>query len=81
MASSLFSNQHSSSSVSQSVPQNLLAMISQIKSMMQGQNPAQVAQSMMQSNPQFAQFVNANRGKTPQQVAQEHGINLSMLGI
>ena len=33
----------------------------------------------MLQNPQFRQFVEANRGKTPEQVAQEHGIDLSQL--
>lgn len=29
---------------------------------------------LMNSNPQFRDFVNSNAGKTPQQIAQEHGI-------
>lgn len=36
---------------------------------------------MMRNNPQFAQFMEANKGKTPQQVAQENGIDLGKLGI
>lgn len=31
---------------------------------------------MMKINPQFRQFVEQNRGKTPEQIAQEHGISL-----
>lgn len=33
-------------------------------------------QSMMKSNPQFAQFVEQNRGKSPEQIAKENGIDL-----
>lgn len=43
--------------------------------------PEQATSRLMQSNPQFAQFVNENRGKTPAQIAQEHGIDPSLLGI
>lgn len=45
--------------------------------MLKGGNPEQIARQMMQSNPQFRQFVEQNKGKTPEQVAQEHGIDLS----
>lgn len=45
--------------------------------MMKNGNPEQIFQSMMNSNPQFRQFVEANKGKTPEQVAQENGIDLS----
>lgn len=44
-------------------------------------NPQDAFQNMMQSNPRFAEFVNANKGKTPEQVAREHGIDLSGFGI
>lgn len=47
--------------------------------MMKNGNPEQIAQNLMQSNPQFRAFVEANRGKTPQQVAQEHGVDLGQL--
>lgn len=47
-----------------------------ILNMLKSGNPAQIAQQMIQNNPQFRQFVEANKGKTPEQVAQENGINL-----
>lgn len=49
--------------------------------MLSGSNPQQAFNNLMRVNPQFAQFVQANRGKTPQQVAQEHGIDPSLLRI
>lgn len=46
-----------------------------------GGNPQGTLQQLMRNNPQmyqqFQQFLNDNQGKTPQQVAQEHGINFN----
>ena len=53
--------------------------LSNIIRMLKSGNPEQIAQNLMQSNPQFRAFVEANRGKTPQQVAQEHGVDLGQL--
>lgn len=47
--------------------------------MLRGKNPQQIAMNMMQQNPQFRQFVEANKGKTPEQVAREHGIDLAQI--
>lgn len=40
-------------------------------------NPEQIAQQMMQQNPKFKQFIESNKGKTPEQVAKENGVDLS----
>ena len=40
-------------------------------------NPEQIAQQMMQKNPKFKQFIESNKGKTPEQVAKENGVDLS----
>lgn len=59
-----------------------MGKMSQILNMMQtlrSGNPEQMARQMMQNNPQFLQFVEANKGKTPEQVAQEHGIDLNQI--
>lgn len=45
--------------------------------MLKSGNPEQIAANLMQSNPQFKAFVESNKGKTPEQVAQEHGVNLN----
>ena len=50
--------------------------ISHIAQLLRYGNPQQIAQTLMQKNPQFKAFLEANRNKTPQQFAQEHGINL-----
>ena len=49
----------------------------QVIKMLRSGNPEMMAQQMMQSNPQFRQFIEANKGKTPQQVAQENGVDLN----
>lgn len=53
-----------------------LAQLKNIVGMLRSGNPQQIAQNLMQQNPQFKAFVEANQGKSPQQVAQEHGIDL-----
>ena len=42
-------------------------------------NPDKVAQLLMRKNPQFASFVQANRGKTPQKIARENGIDWGII--
>lgn len=37
-------------------------------------NPRQVFDNLMRTNPQFAQFVRENKGKTPEQAFREHGL-------
>ena len=58
---------------------NSMACLMNIARMVKNGNPEQIAQNLMQQNPQFRQFVEANRGKSPEQVAQEHGFNLSAI--
>lgn len=40
-------------------------------------NPVGVFDQLVQANPRFAEFVADNRGKSPRQIAQEHGVDLS----
>ena len=52
-----------------------LQMLGMLKQMMSGRSPESVMQGMMQSNPQFASFVNANKNKSPEQICRENGLN------
>lgn len=56
---------------------NKMAQAMQVMKMLRFGNPEQIAQQMMQNNPQFRQFVEANKGKTPEQVAKEYGVDLN----
>lgn len=56
-----------------------MQQIAGVMQMLKSGNPEQIAQQMMQSNPQFRQFMEQNKGKTPEQVAKENGIDLSQL--
>lgn len=60
-------------------PMNKMGQVANLMKMLRSGNPEQIAQQMMQINPQFRQFVEANRGKTPEQVAREHGIDLNQI--
>ena len=56
---------------------NPVAMIAQLISVLKGKDPEKLIPMLMQRNPQFAQFVQSCKGKTPEQVAAEHGIDLN----
>ena len=57
----------------------MMQMVNGIKQMMNGQNPDTVMKLFAQKNPQFAQFLRDNQGKSPQQIAQEYGIDWNMV--
>lgn len=58
---------------------NKMAQAMQVMKMLRSGNPEQIAQQMMQNNPQFRQFVEQNKGKTPEQVAREYGVDLNQI--
>ena len=57
----------------------MMQMVNGIKQMMNGQNPDTVIKLFAQKNPQFAQFLRDNQGKSPQQIAQDYGLDWSMI--
>lgn len=58
---------------------NPMASLGNIMQMLRSGNPEQIAQALMQQNPQFRAFMQANQGKRPEDVAKEHGVDLSAL--
>ena len=42
-------------------------------------NPGAIFTDMMNKNPQFRQFVEANKGKSAEQIAKEHNIDMNLL--
>ena len=59
----------------------MLSKINAIASMMNGKDPNVLYNLMMQTNPQFASFVKANEGKTPEQIARDNGIDPSIFNL
>ena len=57
----------------------MMQMVNGIKQMMDGQNPDTVMKLFSQKNPQFAQFLRDNQGKSPQQIAQDYGLDWNMV--
>lgn len=57
----------------------MMQMVNVIKQMMNGQNPDTVMKLFAQKNPQFSQFLRDNQGKSPQQIAQEYGLDWNMV--
>lgn len=68
---------------SQAAPQNnplaMMGQLRQMAQMMRGQDPQQLVQSFAQRNPQFAEFLRQNQGKSPEQIAQENGIDMGLI--
>lgn len=58
---------------------NGMASLGNIVRMLRSGNPEQIAQQLMQQNPQFRAFVQANQGKSPDQVARENGLDLGQI--
>ena len=58
---------------------HMMQMVNGIKQMMNGQNPDTVMNLFAQKNPQFAQFLRDNHGKSPQQIAQDYGLDWNMV--
>ena len=57
----------------------MMQMVNGIKQMMNAQNQDTVMKLFAQKNPQFAQFLRDNHGKSPQQIAQEYGLDWNMV--
>lgn len=57
----------------------MMQMVNGIKKMMNGQNPDTVMKLFAQKNPQFAQFLRDNQGKSPEQIARDYGLDWNMV--
>lgn len=55
------------------------AQLEGIANLLKGKDLNKVAAAFAQRNPQFAQFMQSVQGKTPQQFAQEHGIDFNRI--
>jgi hemoglobin-like flavoprotein len=70
MASSLFP---------QMMQNNPINKITNLVNLMRGKNVDAMYNMMMQNNPQFANFVNQNKGKSAEQIANENGIDFNAI--
>lgn len=50
-----------------------------MKSLLNGGDPNALFNQMMSTNPKFAKFVEDNKGKTVEQIAKEHNIDINMV--
>lgn len=58
--------------------QAMMGQINNLKQMFSGDGSAAI-KMLSQKNPQFAQFVKENQGKSAEQIAQDYGIDLNMI--
>lgn len=54
-----------------------MGKLQEIMNMLKGQNPDEVVEKFAKVNPQFAAFLNENRGKSMEELSQKYGINLT----
>ena len=57
----------------------MMQMVNGIKQMANGKNPDTVMKLFAQKNPQFAQFLRDNQGKSPEQIARDYGLDWNMV--
>ncbi len=50
-----------------------------IKRALNGQTPEIIYNQLMRSNPQFRDFIEANKNKSPEQIAREYGVDFNDL--
>ena len=58
--------------------QAMMGQIGQLKQMLSG-DPNAAIQMLSQRNPQFAQFMRDNQGKSPEQIAKEYGLDWNQI--
>lgn len=56
-----------------------MGQVANVIKMLRSGNPEQIARQMMTQNPQFKAFMEANQGKSPEQVAREHGMDMKKI--
>lgn len=54
-----------------------MGKLHEIMNMLKGQNPDEVVEKFAKVNPQFAAFLNENKGKSMEELSQKYGINLT----
>lgn len=57
----------------------MMQNIGAIKNLMNCRNPQDVMRTMIQNDPRFSQFVQENKGLTPEQIAQKYGIDFEQV--
>lgn len=56
----------------------MLQSLTNLKAMAGG-NPQAAFNMLLQQNPQFKQFVQANQGRSPEEIARAYGIDLNQI--
>ena len=58
--------------------QEIIGQIGQLRQMLGG-DPNAAIQILSRQNPQFAKFMRDNQGKSPEQIAQDYGLDWGMI--
>ena len=60
-------------------PFAMMEQIQNIQKVISGNDPNKMFDYLLKNNPQFAKFIEVNKGKTPEQIAKENGIDFSVI--
>ena len=58
---------------------NQLGSMMNIMNILKNGNPNAIYDQMLKGNPQFRSFVDQNKGKTPEQIAEEYGVDFNQI--
>lgn len=75
MSSTIFNNLNKLTQMQSQSPSPIRSAMQAINAM-RGGNPENMMHLLMNSNPQFKQFVEQNKGKSVEQIATQYGLNL-----
>lgn len=56
-----------------------MSNISGLLQLMNSRNPQEVMGNLMRQNPRFVQFVNENKGKTPEEISKSYGLDFAQV--
>ena len=59
--------------------QTPIGNLSQLLSMLKSGNPQDIAMRLAQSNPDFAKFLDANKGKSVDQLMRDYGVDIGSI--
>ena len=59
--------------------QNPMSNVMGLVNALKNGNPQYMYDQMMKNNPQFKSFVDANKGKTAQEIADNYGIDMNVI--
>lgn len=58
---------------------NAKNQLGQVMQMLKSGNPNQIYEQLYRTNPEFRKFIEDNKGKSPEQISQEYGVDYKQI--